>query len=152
MSRYGESEPHIHSGRIPFYRCVDEFLEFRKLHNAVELRCDFTASHSKYCAAQENILLAAQFGVETRANLDEGREVALNRDFAGGGRSDTGEQLENGAFSGPVVSNNSNYLAALYFKTQITNRPEILDSAAGSTQTRYAVRLRALLMCNAIHF
>ena len=67
---HGKAEPYVHARRVPFHRHVEELADAGELDDAVEPGGDVTAAETEDGAAEEDVLAARQFGVETGAHLD----------------------------------------------------------------------------------
>src|SRR5713101_3566508 len=71
MNRHGESEAHVHPGRVGPDRLVDEGLQFGKSHDLIEPPAHLPLGEAQNDAVDEHVLAAREFGVETCAKLQQ---------------------------------------------------------------------------------
>src|SRR5512147_787945 len=71
MGRYSKSQAHIHTGRIPLYRRIQELGDLCEIHNLIELPLDFRSLHPKDCAVQINVLTPGKLRMEPCSDLQE---------------------------------------------------------------------------------
>src|SRR5688572_10240373 len=78
--------------------------------------------------------------MEARADLDHRGDLAGERDDAFGRRGDPAEQLEQGALSGAVSSDDAERLSAADLEADVAKRPELLLRSAAGEETCAARR------------
>ena len=66
-----EPEADVHTGGVPFHRCVDEVANAGELDDLRELRDDFRAAHAQNRAVEEGVLPAGQLRMKPGSHLDE---------------------------------------------------------------------------------
>src|SRR5262249_17812568 len=80
--------------------------------------------NAKNRGVQENIVAAGKFGMETGSDFDQGHQPAGDGDFAAVGRSDAGEQLDQGGFAGAIRTDNTQNLATPNVEADVLQCPE----------------------------
>ena len=70
----GEAEPHEHARRVVLDRRVDELLEPGELDDVVEAGGDLLLRQPEDGAVEEDVLAAAELGMEAGAELEQGRD------------------------------------------------------------------------------
>ena len=60
----GEAEPHVHAGRVPLHRRIDEPLNAGELDDAFELAGDFAPRHAQQGSAQEDVFAPRELRVK----------------------------------------------------------------------------------------
>src|SRR5215831_15039141 len=72
--------------------------------------------------------------MKPRTHFDQRRQTALNPHFARRGCGHAGQELQDGALAGAVVSDDAERLAARNLKRDILKRPEFVRAAADRTE------------------
>ncbi len=72
VNRHGESQPHVHAGRVRLDRLVDEVRKFGKFDDFVEAAFDVPLRQAEHDAVDEDVLAAGNLWMEARAQLDQG--------------------------------------------------------------------------------
>src|SRR5215471_17775446 len=67
----GEGQADVHAGRVVLNWRVNEFFEFGKGDDFVELLRDFAASHAEDGTSEESVLAASKLGVKSGADFKE---------------------------------------------------------------------------------
>ena len=110
VRRHRKRQPHVHPTRIPLHRRVDELLRLGEGDNFAEsagfpgLPVDLRFLHAEEGAVQEDVLAAGEFGVEARADFEEGGDSAAKRHRTASRGGDAGEDFEEGGFAGAVAA------------------------------------------------
>src|ERR1700686_2746134 len=94
VGSHGESQPHIHTSRIVFDRCVYEPFHLGESDDFIELSFYLYSSHSQYGAIEENIFSSGEFRVKSRANLEQAPDLAIDFYPAFGWLSNAGEDFQ----------------------------------------------------------
>src|SRR5579863_77007 len=68
----------VHTAGVMFYWCFDEFLDFGKGHNFIELPPDFHLRHAQYVAAEKDVLTPGKLGMKAGAHLQHRTDAAAN--------------------------------------------------------------------------
>ena len=89
----GECEPYIHPAAISFHRGIDEFLDFGKRYNVVELSRDLSSAHAENCAIQKNIFTATELRMKTSTDFEQASNSPMKFNPTGGWFSDPGKNL-----------------------------------------------------------
>ena len=76
VNRDGESEPHVHAGRVGLHRRVDELLQLGELDDLVEALLNLALRQAEHDAVDEDVLAAGDLRMEPGAELDERRDPA----------------------------------------------------------------------------
>jgi hypothetical protein len=108
-----------------FYRCVNEFFNFREGNDAIKLTVDIFGSHSQDCTVEINILAACQLPVKTGAYFQKGTNPSIQICHARGWFRNTRENLKQSAFTGSVSANDTHYFAWLNLKADILESPHV---------------------------
>src|SRR6476659_11173035 len=91
--------------------------------------------------------------MKTGTNFDKRCEPAVDGDLSGCRCGDVGKQLEDRAFTGTVVSDDSNRLASLNCETNISNGPKVFRPSPKThplADERVACRVGLNFVANAI--
>ena len=128
MRSDGEGEPHIHPGAIPLHRRVDELLDAGEIDDFIKLDADFGFGHAEDGAVEEDVFAAAEFRVESSANLEQRGDAASDSYLAAGRLCDAAQNLQQGTLASSIATDNSNNLARLDIKRDIAQGPEFRAS------------------------
>ena len=119
MGSHGEAEAREHPRRIALHRGVDEFLEAREIHDAVELTPDLLAGHAEDGPVEEDVLPASQVGMKPRADLNQSGEAPVHGHPAEGWLHDPGQQLQDRALACAIAPDDRERFAAVDFKGDV---------------------------------
>src|SRR3954462_11992817 len=107
----GKRESDVHAAAVAFDGGVEEFIDFGKGDDFVELSFYFSALHAEDCAVQEDVFASGQFGMEAGANFQQTRHAPFDPDSAFGWFGDAAKYFQKSALTGPISSNDSDDLA-----------------------------------------
>src|SRR5690606_39045256 len=102
----GEAEPLLQSGGVRLHGCVDGILQLRELD---DFRVNFLNPlliEPEDGAVEADVFRAGQIPVQSRPQLDEGSDFAVDLHITRIGADDSAQNLEKGAFSGSVSPDN----------------------------------------------
>ena len=126
VHRHREPQPHVHARRVVLDLVVDELLKLGEGHDGVEPALDLLARKPQQRRVQEDVVPAAQLGLEAGAQLEQGRQPAPHLDGAGGRLEDAGDALEQGGLARAVVAQEPHRLALADLHVDVTQGPEVL--------------------------
>src|SRR5271166_3432610 len=78
MGRYRKRQPHIHATRVMLHGGVDELFDFGKRDDFVEFGGNLCLTHTHDGAIQENVLAAAEFGMEAGPYFQKRPDSTMN--------------------------------------------------------------------------
>ena len=99
MDGDGKPEPHVHAGRVRLDGRIDEVFHLRKVNDLVEAACDFALGQPEHDAVDEDILTAGDLRMKPGAELDEGRDAAVDAHASACRLRDAGHEFEEGALA-----------------------------------------------------
>jgi hypothetical protein len=143
VRRDREAEAHVHAGGIGPDRPVDRILELREGDDLVEALADLRAPEAVDRAVEEDVLAAAEVGVEAGAELQERADAAADGDGAARRPDDPGEQPQQGRLAGAVAADEAHRLAAPDLERHVPERPDVgrLGAAAQDEELLQRPRL-----------
>ena len=106
------------------HRSIQELFHLCKFYNLIELLLDLTPAHSQNRTVQVDVFPACELGVKTCAHFQQTANTAMNLGPAGGRFGDPTQDLEQGALTGPIASNNPHHFSWLDLKAKILQCPE----------------------------
>src|ERR1022692_105760 len=121
----GEGQPHVHAAGILFDGAGDELADFREGFDGRHGALDFGAGQPHDFAVEEDVLAAAEFGVEARAEFKQRRDAPACEYPPLGGLQDAGHDLEQRALAGAVRPYQGQRLALFDLEADIAQRPEV---------------------------
>ena len=128
----GESKPRVHAGRILFHRLVDEGADVRERGNGIEPRLDFLRAQPEHRRANADIFPAGELGIESRAQLEHGRDAATRTHLARGRTERSADHLEERGFARAVAADNADRLAAADTQIHVPDRPELFVESSSA--------------------
>jgi hypothetical protein len=112
------------------------------------------AAHAENRAAQIHVLETGQLWMKPRPHFDQGGQPPADRDFARRRHRDAGQQLENRALAGTVVTDDAERFALADLKGNVAQGPEFVHAPASQAverPTQCAARaLRAAVLTYAV--
>ena len=97
-----EAQAHVHARGVVLDRLLDEIAQPRELHDVVVALFDPAAAQAEQGAVDEDVLPARDLGVEAGAELDQGGDPAVDRQFSGRGPQQARDQLDQRRLAGTV--------------------------------------------------
>ena len=97
----------------------------------VVLAPDLGLLHPQHGAAEEDVLPAAELGVEAAAQLQDGGHAVVDVDLALGGRADPGEQAQQGGLPRPVAPDHADDLPPAHVEGDVAQGPRTAGAAGG---------------------
>ena len=88
VDRGGKGQPHIHAARVFLDRALHEFADLGEGFDGRHRAVDFGAAQSHDFAVQVDVLAAAEFGVEARAEFQQRGDAPARHHAPGGGLQD----------------------------------------------------------------
>src|ERR1051325_5941128 len=122
-----ESQTHVHARRVTLNRCINKLPELRKVYNAVELLGDLSSQHAENRTVQINVLAPGKLRMKTGADFYQRGKPAVDHDFAGTRSRNSGEQLEDRALAGAVVTDDAERFRSLHVETYILECPKVFS-------------------------
>ena len=113
LNRDRVREPQLHPGRVVLQLLVDEPLELCELEDAVEALVEFSPREPEQGRVDPDVVPPRQLGVETDAQLDERRHLAVDAHRAGIRLVDPGDDLQQRALAAAVRADDSEELTRL---------------------------------------
>ena len=111
LDRDREGEPDLHARRVVLQLEVDELVQLGELEHGLEPLARRGWAQAEHDAVDEHVVARREIRVEADAELDEGREAAVDQHPAGVGTVDPGEALEQRALARPVAADDAEELA-----------------------------------------
>ena len=110
---HGKGKAHVHAGGVALDRRVEKLGDLGELDDVVELASDLRPGHAQNGAVQVDVLAAAEFLMEARADLEQTADAALDLYPTRGGLGDARKNLEQGALAGAVAADDADHLPGL---------------------------------------
>ena len=126
VGSHREGKPELHPAGVALHRSVDEGSDIRELHDLLEAALDLAALHVEDRPVQEDVLAAGELRMEARAHLEQRSDPAAKACLSLGRQGDLGEDLEEGALAGAVVTDHPQRLPTLHLEVDVPQRPELL--------------------------
>ena len=105
MCRDSESQSHKHTARVALYRCIQKFLDSRKLYDLIKSSANICFCHSEYRTVDIDILSTGKLRMEPGPDLQQAGNAALVMNNTVGWRSDPAENLKQSAFPSAIRAN-----------------------------------------------
>ena len=143
MRRDREAEPHVHPRGVGAHGPVDRLLELGEGDDLVEALADLRALEPVDGAVEEDVLAAAEVGVEAGAELEQRADPAADLDAARRRLDDPGDQAQQRRLAGAVAADEPDGLARLDRERDVVERLHVLrlGAAAEDEQLLQAARL-----------
>lgn len=109
--RDGKGHAHHHAGGVGFNRLLDEGADIGEFFDLGELAIHLVAADAENGAGEVDILAARKLGVEARTEFEERGDAAADVTLAFGGLERAGENLQEGALTGAVATDDAEGLA-----------------------------------------
>src|ERR1035437_6931669 len=122
----GEGQAHHHAAGVGLDGLIDEVADFGESGDVLVALVDLAGGESEDGAVEVDVIAAAEFGVESGAEFEQGGDASVDTDRAGGGMKDSGDHLQQRALSGAIFADNAERFAALDLEADIVEGPEIL--------------------------
>ena len=104
VHRDREAEPHVHARRVVLHLRVDELLELGERDDLVEAALEVAPRHAEDRAVEEDVLAAGQILLESRAQLEQRRDLLDPGDRAGRRGEDARDALQERRLARAVVA------------------------------------------------
>ena len=111
MDRNSKSQPHLHSGAVSAKWIIDEFVQFGEVYNRVKLATYFASGKTTDDAGDENVFSPRQFRMESRTELQQSAESAINLDHAMIGPADAPDEPQERGLACSIWTDHSNGVA-----------------------------------------
>ncbi|OPZ17381.1 MAG: hypothetical protein BWZ10_01214 [candidate division BRC1 bacterium ADurb.BinA364] len=135
---HGEGQAHHHAGGVGLDRLVDELADVGEFGDFAEARGDFGLREPKHRAVEEDILAPGEFRIESGAQFEQGAQAAAHQGFALRRTQRSGEDLQQGAFAGPVDADDAQAFAALEVERHVAQRHESAVKGLAPARERFA--------------
>ena len=140
VCRHGKAELDKHAGGIALDGGINEAVNLGEFHDLVHLFGNFCAAHAQDCAVEVYVFAAGELRMEASTHFQQARDAAMDADFALGGRSDAGNQLEHGGFARAVAAAQGQSVAPIHRKADIIQGLENF-AIMGGIGADFAVRV-----------
>src|SRR3954462_11992813 len=107
----GKRESDVHAAAVAFDGGVEEFIDFGKGDDFVELSFYFSGLHAEDCAVQEDVFASGPFGMEAGANFQQTLHAPFDPHSALGLFGEAANYFQKSSLPGPISSNDSADLA-----------------------------------------
>src|SRR5690606_21034277 len=101
---HAEGKAHVHATRVRAHRLVDELTEFTEGDDLLHARLHLRTRHAEDDAVDEDDLASAEVGVKSGAEVEQSADAPVHRDGPCRRPVGAGDQLEQGAHSAAVAS------------------------------------------------
>src|SRR5438128_340018 len=125
MGRHRECKPHVHSARVPFYRCIEKFFDLGKIDDLIKLAFNLSLGHSENSAIQEDVFTSSQLGMKSGADLKKRSDSSANADLSLGWIGYSRKDLEQRRLSSAIPADDAEDFAALDSKADAFECPEV---------------------------
>ena len=125
-----EAEPHVHPRRVRAHRPVDRVLELGERDDLVEALADLRLAETLDRAVQEDVLAAAEVGVEAGAELEQRADPTADGDLALGRLDDPGDQPQQRRLARAVAPDQADRLARRDRDRDVREREHVLRLGA----------------------
>ena len=119
LCRNREAQPRDHAAGIVFYRHIDKIPQFGKVDDVLEVLLHVGAVMAEHRTVQKDVLPRGQVQVKARAQLDQGRDLAVDGHAARRGVHNAGNQLQHRALAAAVAADECDGLAGLNFERNV---------------------------------
>src|SRR5262249_12256826 len=130
----GEAESHVHARGVCSYGAVDEIFEPCEPDDFVETAQDLTLAEPQDDAADEDVLAARKFRMESGAKLDQRGDAAFGGDASSVGPIDSGDQADQRALSRAVSADDANSCSVRHRHCHTLQRFHVLDWRANARE------------------
>ena len=120
-----EGEPYDHAARVRFHRPLNEIADAGEVFDRLVTAIDFAFRKAEDGGVEIDVVAAGEFGVEARAQFEQGGDASVDGDGAGGGLHNAGDELQGGAFAGAVFADDAENFAAFNSEGQIADGVEV---------------------------
>ena len=134
MNGGGEGQPHVHAARIFLDRPFDELADFGEGLDGRHGLVDFGAAQSHDLAVEIDVFPAGEFGIESGAELEQGRDAPARHHTSGGGLQNAADDLQQRALTATVGTHQAQGFALFDLKPDLAQRPEIGVAGRGARQ------------------
>jgi hypothetical protein len=111
VNGHREPQAHEHARRVGSRRLIDELPDVGELDDLVEAIQHLVARQAEQHAADRDVLAAGELRVKAGAQLDEGGHPARDADGPGVGPINPGDEPEQGALPGAVLTDDAEGLS-----------------------------------------
>ncbi len=126
VDRDGETQAHVHAGRVRLDRRVDEVAQLGKLDDIVEAVLDLFLGQAQHDPVDKHVFASRDLGMKSGAEFDERRDAAFDDDRPEGRLRDPRDQLQRGALAGAVAADHAKGRALRDSERDIGQRRERL--------------------------
>src|SRR6185436_13379900 len=137
---YGETEPHVHARGVGPNGNVLELLQLCEVDDLLEVLVDVTAREPVDRRIEIHVLDARELGMKAGSDLDQRANAAGDREPAGAGREDPGDQLQQSRLAGAVSTDDPKGLSTLDVEVDVLERPELPRSWQLASKDRFLER------------
>src|SRR2546423_1060158 len=141
-----ESEPDVHSRRVILDGRVDEVLQPGEVDDLVESLIDLPLAETEYGAIEVDVLATRELRMESRAELEQGRNLPSRRDRPPIRPQDLGHALQQGALTRTVLTDEPERRAFRDVERDVAKRPELFVPGPAASHDRGLERLVPLLV------
>ena len=110
MGSNRESQLDVHAGRITLDRRIDKLTNFGELDDFLHFGIYFRTGHAEDCTVEVNIFTTGHFTMEAGAHFQHGSHTTIEVDFAFRRCRDLTEELQQGALTSTVASDDAHCL------------------------------------------
>lgn len=121
----GERDARDHARGEVLHGHVHEVGQLGKVDDLLEVRVDELLGVTEERAVEVDVLAGGELEVETRAELDQGRDVTADDALALAGLQHAGDDLEHGGFAGAIGANQAHDLAGLHLEGDVLECAEL---------------------------
>ena len=132
-SGYGKAKTDSHTGRVAFDRGVYIAFAAGEIDDLVQFGLDLITGHTEDGAVHEDVLPTRHLTVKTGSDFQERTYSTVGTDSAGGGACDAGEEFEQCALAGTILTDDTDDVTLLDLEIDVTECPDIVRGALGGT-------------------
>ena len=119
-----ERQPQVHAAGVAFDRCIDESLDTCERDHLVEAPRDLGVLHAQDRAVEVDVLASGQLRMEAGADLEQTPNATADFGAALRRLGDARENLQERAFTGPVVADHPEHFARSDLQRHVAQRPD----------------------------
>src|ERR1700693_410769 len=129
VDRNGESEAHVHSGRVGANGRIDVFLELGEFDDAIEARVYVSLAETQQRSIEVDVLPSRVLRLKAGRQLQQSRQAAPDADLPPIRVENSRHQLQGGALAGAVRTDQAEGLTLLDLQADVGQRPTVLPFA-----------------------
>src|SRR5205823_6568387 len=127
MGGHRERKAHVHTAAVAFDWGIQEFINFGKCDDFIELVLHLDPRHPKNCPIQKDVFASSKFRMKTGAHFKQTRYASQNPYASLRWFGDPAQELEQRGLAGTIATDDANHVAPPDFETHVSKCPEFFQ-------------------------